>query len=83
MLIFPDESKPIGFTIPHSMAIPAGATATGFSQDGTSLLFNAEKKWKACPVAEAAGTWQIYWDGAACLTDCVTIDLTVKNNCDA
>lgn len=81
MVIYPAESKPIGFTIPHSMAVPAGAVTTGFTQDGSSLTYNTEKKWKACPVAEATGTWQIYWDGAATLTDCVAVDMAVKDSC--
>lgn len=81
MLIYPTESKPIGFTIPHSGSVPAGAAATGFTQDGSSLLFNDEKKWKACPVEGDASSWQIYWDGAATLTECVSIDLAVKDSC--
>lgn len=83
MLIYPTESKPIGFTIPHSGAVPEGATTTGFTQDGSSLLFNDEKKWKACAVEGSAGTWQIYWDGAATLTSCISIDMAVKDNCAA
>lgn len=83
MLIYPAESKPIGFTNAHSGAVPNGAVTTGFTQDGSSLLFNDKNMWKACAVEGSAGTWQIYWDGAATLISCVSIDMAVKDNCAA
>lgn len=89
--IYPVESKPIGFTIPHSGAVPTGASTTGFGEYTGAFSFDRgngpENLWKACPVATElapTGSWQIYWDGAATLSDCVAIDLTVvENTCSA
>jgi hypothetical protein len=62
MYIFPDQSKQIGFTIPHSGAVPNGAAVTGFSSEGGELAYGGEKKWAACDVGE--GSYGIIWDGA-------------------
>jgi len=91
MYIYCEESKPIGFTIPHSGAIPTNASTIGFTECDGLLKFDRgngpEGLWKACPAATElgpTGSWQIYWDGDDMLPDCVEVDLTiVEDTCSA
>lgn len=90
--MFANQSKPIGFTSPHSAFIPVGAQTMGFGVfDGLFLLDRGagagpEGRWKACPVPESVvgGSWGIYWDGVregakgALGRECVDVKLKVR-----
>merc|ERR1712110_136758 len=73
MYVFPNASKPIGFTTPHSGSVPAGAQLVGFgSWNGKFKLDTGSgpaEKWMACkvPETEANGSWKIHWDGKGSL----------------
>ncbi|KAA8899935.1 hypothetical protein FN846DRAFT_959705 [Sphaerosporella brunnea] len=81
-----NESAPVGFTMPHSGSIPAGAQYVGFGVADGNLQLDVgngpEEKWAACKVPEAvvSGTWQIVWAGkrgALLSRDCTRVTLKV------
>ncbi|KAL7268639.1 hypothetical protein RUND412_008725 [Rhizina undulata] len=80
LYVYTNESQPIGFTTPHSAYVPNGATTAGLGESSGKFTWDGEQKWKACRVPEDTvdGTYQIYWDGADSLTDCVSVTLTVS-----
>ncbi|RPB10059.1 hypothetical protein P167DRAFT_537990 [Morchella conica CCBAS932] len=85
LYVYPTESKPIGFTVPHSAAVPTGAVTTGITQEGGLFAVNGiSGSWKACKVDESKvqGTWQLYWDGAGTLEaeGCVAVNITVAES---
>jgi len=73
LYVFANESKPIGFTAPHSGFIPAGAQLVGFGRHGGKLKLDTGngpvEKWVACkvPTKEAPESWKIHWDGKGTL----------------
>jgi hypothetical protein len=67
MYIDPQNSKPVGFSIPHGSS-PQGVTTTGFSfGDDGSLLNNGANLFYACQdeALDEMHAWQIYWMAAA------------------
>ncbi|KAF8254037.1 hypothetical protein K440DRAFT_618635 [Wilcoxina mikolae CBS 423.85] len=88
LYIFPNETAPVGFTTPHSMAVPKGAREYGFTDDDKMFKYDSgegpKAKWAVCPVKEQAGSWQLYWKGGKKLAkDCVCIKLKIhkKREC--
>ena len=74
--IFPTDNKPIGFTVPHSGAIPTGAATTEFSLVNGMLAWRGGMQWQACQTA--SGSYQIYWEGVQGTLGCVPVGLYVK-----
>jgi hypothetical protein len=85
LYIFPNKTKPVGFTTPHSAKVPKGAVTTGFVKEHSNFLYDNGKssnaKWAVCPVDGQDGTWQLYWNGSsnkkALHKDCVYTPLKI------
>lgn len=68
LYIYANETKPVGFTVPHSAYVPTGASTTGLDFNGPDgvLAFNGENKFQACQVSaadEATDSYNVYWVG--------------------
>lgn len=76
--IFPNDTKPLGLTIPHSSSLPAGTNATdqafncngspcSVSPRGNYLNFYGENKFIGCQdeAAAAIRSYKVYWGGGA------------------
>jgi len=66
LYIYPNESQPIQFTIPHGGSIPQGAVTDGFAWTANGLTYNGENNFIGCKSLEASAafeTYQIYWAG--------------------
>jgi hypothetical protein len=79
--LYPGQTTPLQFTLPHSGAIPAGASPVGFNFTGNLWGVNGTTDaWTACPVAYAAdGNWtiaQIFYEGGAKNSSCTSVNLT-------
>ncbi|KAI9730652.1 MAG: hypothetical protein M1818_008134 [Claussenomyces sp. TS43310] len=64
--IYPNETTPVGLTVPHGGAIPQGASSSGFAFDDEGLLkYNGANKFFGCQTAVESKlqTYEIYWIG--------------------
>ena len=76
MYVRGNETGPLQFSMPHAFP-PRGVVTAGFGFDDAdgALGINGEKKFVACPDADAPGSYQIWWCGAGvpkgkgCLVD--------------
>jgi len=67
LYIFPNETQPVQFTIPHGGSIPEGAVTDGFAWTANGLTLNGENNFIGCKSSEASSafdTYEIYWAGA-------------------
>jgi hypothetical protein len=79
--VYPGETQPLQFTIPHGAIIPEGASAQGFNFTGNLWGVNGTTNaWVACPIEFAAdNNWtvaQIWYQGGAPLHGCAPLNLT-------
>ncbi|KAI9753367.1 MAG: hypothetical protein M4579_005192 [Chaenotheca gracillima] len=76
VVLYPNETKPVTFTVPHGGAAPPeGAVTSGFQFDGSLILnFKGENKFIGCQDAdmEQLQTYQIFYAG----TDELPKDMT-------
>jgi len=67
LYIFPNETQPVQFTVPHGGSIPEGAVTDGFAWTANGLTLNGENNFIGCKSSEASSafdTYEIYWAGA-------------------
>jgi len=90
LYVFPNASLPLGFTVPHSGAVPDGAVTDGFFlTPNNTFAFQAAspEQWFACEEefnggadASTKTSYKIYWDGAGVLDEtsgCISVPLNV------
>jgi hypothetical protein len=78
--VYPGQTAPIEYTVPHGPVVPDGASQVGFNFTGNLWGVNGTTdKWVACPVTFSAdGNWttaQIYYQDGAVNKSCVPVDL--------
>ncbi|KAF8459153.1 hypothetical protein BDZ91DRAFT_742247 [Kalaharituber pfeilii] len=86
LYIYPNTTRAVGFTMPHSMAIPANATADDFNLGCNGLLQHRHmSRWHACPVPGPKDRiwYQIVWVGVSdnAPAACIPVDLKAESLC--
>jgi len=79
--VYPGQTQPIEWTIPHSGLVPEGASTQGFGFTGDLWGVNGTTNaWVACPVAFAEdGNWtiaQIWYQGGEVNSACTPVNLS-------
>ncbi|BFZ63134.1 hypothetical protein YB2330_004254 [Saitoella coloradoensis] len=77
LYIYPNETRPVGFTVPHSGAVPTNAsTDVALLEDGQfGNAADRSAKWVICPTGQS-GIAQLYWEGGEKNTSCDAVKLT-------
>ncbi|ORY75793.1 hypothetical protein BCR37DRAFT_383951 [Protomyces lactucae-debilis] len=84
--VYVNSDGRLSYTVPHSGNTGTGSTVTGFSVSpmatgpNVDLLFNGQESFLACPVADAAGEYEIFAAEKTTRTDCTGISILGSAN---